>query len=116
VLSTRGAISYWDKEDTTKSDRYSGAIAIGVGLLIVTYVSPFFTEAAINSGFALPRGANCISSLVDGVVPTTAIFVRAFKIGYFGLALVGIIALVTAYMLRRKDKRLTVEFEYIHQN
>lgn len=82
----------------------AGSIAIGVGLLIATYVSPFFTEAAVNAGFTLPDGATQISSLVDGAVPTTAIFVWASKIGYVGLAIVAAIALGTAFFMRRKDK------------
>ncbi|GAA3316671.1 hypothetical protein GCM10020331_013350 [Ectobacillus funiculus] len=85
----------------------AGSIAIGFGLLIATYVSPFFTEAAINAGFKLPAGATTISSLVDGSVPTTAIFVFASKFGYIGLGIVGFIALVAAYVLKKeKDKQI----------
>lgn len=84
----------------------AGSIAIGFGLLIATYVSPFFTEAAINAGFKLPAGATTISSLVDGSVPTTAIFVFASKFGYIGLGIVGFIALIAAYILKRKDKQI----------
>ncbi|MBO8162684.1 MAG: PTS galactitol transporter subunit IIC [Brevibacillus sp.] len=84
----------------------AGAIAIGFGLLIATYASPYFTEAAKNVGFPFPEGATAISSLVDGAVPTTAIFMFAAKLGYAGVIAIGLITLGVAFYQRKKDKQL----------
>jgi phosphocarrier protein HPr len=53
--------------------------ALAFGLLIATYVSPLFTEAAKNVNFSFPEGASAISSLVDGSVPTTLLFLWGAK-------------------------------------
>ncbi|WP_027415661.1 PTS galactitol transporter subunit IIC [Aneurinibacillus terranovensis] len=82
----------------------AGAIAIGFGLLLATYISPLFTQAAKNAGFHFPQGANAISSLVDGAVPTTAIFVFAAKLGYIGILAIGGLSLGTAIYLRKRNK------------
>ncbi|MCR8986202.1 PTS galactitol transporter subunit IIC [Brevibacillus laterosporus] len=80
-------------------------IALGVGLLLATYVSPLITTAATMAGFKFPEGAAAISSLVDGAVPTTALFVFGAKLGYFGIIGIGVIAIGTAIYRRRREKR-----------
>jgi galactitol PTS system EIIC component len=80
----------------------ASTIALGFGLLLSTYISPLFTQAAKNVGFSFPEGANQISSLVDGAVPTTAIFIFGAKLGYIGLIVIGLIALATAYYINKK--------------
>ncbi|REJ17664.1 MAG: PTS galactitol transporter subunit IIC [Caldibacillus debilis] len=80
----------------------ASTIALGFGLLLSTYISPLFTTAAKNVGFSFPEGATAISSLVDGAVPTTAIFVFGAKLGYIGLVVIGLIALATAYYINRR--------------
>jgi PTS system galactitol-specific IIC component len=70
--------------------------------LLSTYISPLFTTAAKNVGFSFPEGATAISSLVDGAVPTTAIFIFGAKLGYIGLVVIGLIALATAYYINRR--------------
>ncbi|UFT98597.1 PTS galactitol transporter subunit IIC [Radiobacillus kanasensis] len=80
----------------------AGTIALGFGLLLATYISPLFTEAARNVGFAFPEGAGAVSSLVDGAVPTTALFIFGAKLGYIGLGIIGVLALVTGYFVNRR--------------
>ncbi|KYD21929.1 PTS galactitol transporter subunit IIC [Caldibacillus debilis] len=80
----------------------ASTIALGFGLLLSTYISPLFTTAAKNVGFSFPEGATAISSLVDGAVPTTAIFIFGAKLGYIGLVVIGLIALATAYYINRR--------------
>ena len=78
------------------------AISLAFGLLLATYISPLFTQAAKNAGFQFPEGATAISSLVDGAVPTTAIFLFGAKAGYVGIIGIGLIGLAAAYLAQRK--------------
>jgi len=80
------------------------SIALGFGLLLATYISPLFTQAAKNAGFQFPEGATAISSLVDGAVPTTAIFLFGAKLGYVGIIAIALIGLVVAYLVQRRHR------------
>lgn len=44
----------------------AGVLEIGVGFYIATSMSPFFTAAAVESGFALPENTLQITSIADG--------------------------------------------------
>ncbi|ANB56977.1 PTS system sugar-specific permease component family protein [Anoxybacillus sp. B7M1] len=83
----------------------ASTIALGFGLLLATYISPLFTQAAKNVGFSFPEGTNSISSLVDGAVPTTAIFLFGAKLGYIGLIIIALIALATAYYINKRPNK-----------
>ncbi|MBB3908755.1 PTS galactitol transporter subunit IIC [Anoxybacteroides rupiense] len=83
----------------------ASTIALGFGLLLATYISPLFTQAAKNVGFSFPEGTNSISSLVDGAVPTTAIFLFGAKLGYIGLMIIALIALATAYYINKRPNK-----------
>ncbi|SDJ58473.1 PTS galactitol transporter subunit IIC [Salimicrobium halophilum] len=84
-----------------------GAIYIGVGLYIASWIAPVFTEAAKSANFDL-GSANSISSLSDGAVWTTFIFgwiPDAF--GYVGIILLGIIILLgLVYVNKLKPKKV----------
>ncbi|MFD1449062.1 PTS galactitol transporter subunit IIC [Oceanobacillus profundus] len=84
----------------------AGSIYIAVGLYIATWVAPLFTDAAIAANFSM--GANSsISSLVDGAVWTTFIFVWLPKIfSWFGIGALGLIILFgLIYVNKIKPKR-----------
>ncbi|UOF90400.1 PTS galactitol transporter subunit IIC [Fodinisporobacter ferrooxydans] len=83
----------------------AGAISIGIGLYIATWVSPLFTIAAKQSGFKFPDGASSISSLVDGANPMTLILLLLAKIGIIGIVLLGIFTLVIAWLSKRKQQK-----------
>jgi galactitol PTS system EIIC component len=85
----------------------ASTIALGLGLLLATYISPLFTEAARMANFNFPEGTNAISSLVDGAVPTTAIFIWGAKLGYAGLIAIGVLSLVIAYFYQKRQRDLT---------
>jgi PTS system galactitol-specific IIC component len=82
----------------------TATIALAFGLLIATYVSPTMTEAARDANFTFPDGATSISSLVDGSVPTTILFIWGAKLGVAGLTVIGVLALLSAFYLRRRDR------------
>jgi galactitol PTS system EIIC component len=84
----------------------SATIALSFGLLIATYVSPIMTQAARDAKFTFPDGAAQISSLVDGSVPTTILFIWGSKLGFVGLTVIGLIALAGAFYLKRRDRDL----------
>jgi galactitol PTS system EIIC component len=77
-------------------------VSLAFGLLLATSIAPLFTTAAKNAGFDMPAGAAAVSSLVDGAVPTTAIFIFGAKLGYAGIIGIGALTLAAAYLLNRR--------------
>ncbi|TWT25996.1 PTS galactitol transporter subunit IIC [Planomicrobium sp. CPCC 101110] len=83
-----------------------GTIYIGVGLYIATWIAPLFTQSAIAANFEM--GANTsISSLIDGAVWTTFIFVWVPKIlNWYGMIALGLIILLgLIYQNKIRPKR-----------
>lgn len=84
-----------------------GIVVLAVGLLIATYMAPFQTAAAIQSGFdiaAAAGNANAqISSLCDGANPLTFIFVFLSNInGFVCIGVTGIFAIAFAIWNRNR--------------
>lgn len=84
-----------------------GIIVLAVGLLISTYMAPFQTAAALQSGFDIAGAAGSanamISSLCDGANPLTFIFVFLSNInGYVCVGVTGVLAIVFAIWNRRR--------------
>ena len=84
-----------------------GIIVLAVGLLISTYMAPFQTAAALQSGFDIASAAGSanamISSLCDGANPLTFIFVFLSNInGYVCVGVTGALAIVFAIWNRRR--------------
>ncbi|SDG83919.1 PTS system IIC component, Gat family [Planococcus glaciei] len=70
-----------------------GAVYIGIGLYIATWIAPLFTEAAIASNFDMGENTS-ISSLIDGAVWTTFLFVWIPKIlSWYGMSALGLLIL-----------------------
>ncbi|MDP4083783.1 MAG: PTS transporter subunit IIC [Bacillota bacterium] len=84
----------------------AGTIYMAIGLLIATWASPLITQSAIAAKFNM-GGNTSISALVDGAVWTTYLFVGLAKlINWFGITLIGIVALGgLIYMNKIKPKR-----------
>ena len=84
-----------------------GTLYLTVGLYIATWIAPLFTTAAATAGFNL-GGNSSISSLVDGAVWTTFIFVWLAKmISWFGIGMIGICVLIgLIYLNKIKPKRI----------
>lgn len=84
-----------------------GIIVLSVGLLISTYMAPFQTAAALQSGFDIAAAAGTanaqISSLCDGANPLTFIFVFLSNInGWLCVAVTGVGALAFAIWNRAR--------------
>lgn len=54
----------------------AGVLELGIGFYIATAMSPFFTSAALESGFALPEHAVQITSIADGFLWPNWLFVN----------------------------------------
>lgn len=85
-----------------------GAILIGLGLFIATWIAPAFTQVAVDSGFQLGEGQTVISSLVDGANPLTGLYMWASSMGaagVIGLSVLGLAFVVaTKFWLDRKAR------------
>lgn len=68
-----------------------GAIMIGFGLFIATWIAPAFTQVAVSSGFKLCEGQTVISSLVDGANPMTGLFMGAAALGTPGVLVLAVL-------------------------
>lgn len=80
-----------------------GVIILAAGLLIATNLAPFITESAKQVGFAIPAGANLISSICDGANPLSWLLFHGFSsFGMIGIVIMGAIALVVAYWNRTR--------------
>lgn len=80
----------------------TGAVAIGLGLYIATWISPMFTTAAANASFEFPENATTISSLVDGANPLTWVIMMVSKLGVLGMVVFGILIIAGAYYIKMR--------------
>lgn len=84
-----------------------GIIVLAVGLLISTYMAPFQTAAALQSGFDIAAAAGTanaqISSLCDGANPLTFIFVFLSNMnGWLCIGVTGVAAIALALWNRAR--------------
>ena len=94
-----------------------GIIVLSVGLLISTYMAPFQTAAALQSGVDVASYAGSsdalISSLCDGANPLTFIFVFLANInGWVCVGVTGVLAVVFAIWNRM---RILKEAKELHE-
>lgn len=79
-----------------------GFFTLLVGLWIATDLAPMITEAARRANFAIPSGADQISSICDGANPLTWAIVRLHNFGYIGTGIVALIAAALAVINRTR--------------
>ncbi|OCA87792.1 PTS galactitol transporter subunit IIC [Bacillus sp. FJAT-27225] len=84
----------------------AGTIYMAGGLLIATWAAPLITSSALAANFDM-AGNTSISSLVDGAVWTTLVFVGLAKIlSWGGITIIGVVALAGLFYLNKiKPKR-----------
>lgn len=86
----------------------SGTLYMAVGLYIATWTAPLFTNTAIAANFNLGDNSS-ISSLVDGAVWTTGLFVGLGEwLGWIGIGLVGLIGLGGLIYLNKVKPKKTL--------
>src|SRR5690625_2069249 len=80
----------------------AGAVYISIGLYIATWISPVFTSAAKIAGFDLESFTH-ISSLVDGAVCTTFMFIGSAKLaGSIGIGSIGLLMMLLLFKNKAK--------------
>jgi PTS system galactitol-specific IIC component len=77
-----------------------GFLTVAVGLWIATDLAPSITQAAVNANFAIPEGADQISSICDGANPLTWAIYRLHGLGYIGIVIVGAVAVAMSVVNR----------------
>lgn len=82
----------------------AGTLELGVGFYLATWMSPLFTEAARDAGFAIPEGAAYITSIADGFIWTPAFFTQLVLVaGVFGLVLLAALLAVAMFFYHRNS-------------
>lgn len=94
-----------------------GVIVLAIGLLISTYMAPFQTAAALQSGFDIAGAAGSagaqISSLCDGANPLTFVFVFLSDLnGWLCIGVTGVVAVALALWNRA---RILKEAKELHE-
>jgi PTS system galactitol-specific IIC component len=83
----------------------AGTLELAVGFYIATAMSPLFTAAAQNAGFAMPEGASNITSIADGFIWPQVLFTKLAEM----LGIVGVVAtagiLAVAWFLFSKNTK-----------
>jgi len=85
----------------------AGILELGVGFYIATAMSPFFTSAAIESGFALPENAVQITSIADGFLWPNWLFVNLVKLlgGPIGLIVLVVLLGGSIFLFLKNTKQ-----------
>lgn len=85
----------------------AGILELGVGFYIATAMSPFFTSAAIESGFSLPENAVQITSIADGFLWPNWLFVNAVKLlgGPIGLVVLAALLGVALFLFLKNTRK-----------
>lgn len=84
----------------------AGILEIGAGFYIATAMSPFFTAAAVESGFALPEQAVQITSIADGFLWPNLLFTKMVQWlgGPLGLVVLAALLGVAIFMYSKNTK------------
>ena len=85
----------------------AGILELGVGFYIATAMSPFFTSAAIESGFSLPQNAVQITSIADGFLWPNWLFVNAVKLlgGPIGLIVLAALLGLALFLFLKNTRK-----------
>lgn len=81
-----------------------GVFIVVTGLWMSTALAPLLTAAAIEADFVMPVGATLISSIADGSSPISWLFVKFFEFRYIGIAAMGAVTAVMAFINFKRIK------------
>ncbi len=85
----------------------AGTLELLVGFYLATSMAPFFTQAAVDAGFALPENAVQITSIADGFLWPGWLFTNLTKLlgGAVGcLILLALLVVVFFFFNRNREK------------
>jgi len=85
----------------------AGILELGVGFYIATAMSPFFTAAAVESGFSLPENATKITSIADGFLWPNLLFTKLTQWlgGPIGLVVLAAIVGALIFLFSKNTKK-----------
>jgi PTS system galactitol-specific IIC component len=76
----------------------AGTLELLVGFYLATWMTPLFTAAALDAGFAMPENALSITSIADGFLWPPALFAQLVNFaGVFGLIIVAALLAVAMF-------------------
>ena len=76
----------------------AGTLELLVGFYLATWMTPLFTAAALDAGFAMPENALSITSIADGFLWPPALFAQLVNYaGAFGLVIIAALLGVAMY-------------------
>jgi len=82
----------------------AGILELGVGFYIATAMSPLFTKAAQNAGFAMPEGASNITSIADGFLWPQVFFTKLAEwLGVAGIVIAAAVLAVVWFMYSKNS-------------
>lgn len=82
----------------------AGTIELLVGFYIATAMAPFFTQTAVDAGFAIPSGAVNITSIADGFLwPNWLFKVLTENLGVIGLLVIVLVVAVGFMLLKTRE-------------
>lgn len=82
----------------------AGILELGVGFYIATAMSPLFTQAAQNAGFAMPEGASNITSIADGFLWPQVFFTKLAEwLGVAGIVIAAAILAVVWFLYSKNS-------------
>ena len=83
----------------------AGTLELLVGFYLATWMSPLFTSAALDAGFAMPENALSITSIGDGFLWPPALFAQLVNyLGAFGLVIVAALLGVAMFFYMKNTK------------
>lgn len=83
-----------------------GTVTLVLGFYVATALAPLFTAAATGAGFALPKNAAQITSIVDGFLWISWVVVELVQgLGAIGLGLLLVAVLAASYAYARNRSR-----------
>jgi PTS system galactitol-specific IIC component len=83
----------------------AGTLELIAGFYLATWMSPLFTSAAVDAGFAMPENALSITSIADGFIWVPALFAQLVNyLGVFGLVLLAALLGVAMFFYLKNTK------------
>jgi PTS system galactitol-specific IIC component len=83
----------------------AGTLELLVGFYLATWMTPLFTAAAVDAGFAMPENALSITSIADGFLWPPALFAQLVNFaGLFGLVILAALLGVAMYFFLKNSK------------
>ena len=83
----------------------AGTLELSLGFYLATWMSPLFTAAAVDAGFAMPENALSITSIADGFLWPPTLFAQLVNFaGVFGLVILAALLGIAMFFYLRNSQ------------